>query len=69
MTRKIPIYKNKIYENYSHLGKRNFITYGLRAKRIMKSKTIKRQVSRMWTKLHKEIEKPKTFCKGIQQER
>jgi hypothetical protein len=51
------LYKRKLYEKYSHLGKRNFVRYGLRANEIMKSKSIKRQIKRLWVKLENEIEK------------
>ena len=50
------LFKNKIYNKYSHLGGRNFITYGLRAADIMDSKTIKSQLKPLWNKLQKELE-------------
>jgi len=50
------IYKKKLYEDYSFLGKQNFITYGLRAKKVMKSKTIKKQIKNLWSRLQNEIE-------------
>jgi len=51
-----PLYKKDLFDKYSHLGSRNFITYGLRAARIMKSKTIKKQLKPLWKKLQSEIE-------------
>jgi len=45
------LFKNKIYKKYSHLGTRNFITYGYRAANIMDSKTIKKQLKPLWNKL------------------
>lgn len=52
------LYKKKLYENYSHLGSSNFITYGLRAKKIMDDSTsIKKQMKKSWISLNKEIEK------------
>lgn len=51
------LYKKKLYENYSHLGKSNFITYGLRAKKRMEdSPSIKKQIGRLWKNLAKEID-------------
>jgi RNA-directed DNA polymerase len=49
--------KKKLYERYSHLGGRNFLKYGYRAAKIMKSNSIKKQLKPMWSRLHKEIEK------------
>lgn len=50
-----PLYKRKLYEKYSHLGKTNFITYGLRAKDIMQSVSIKKQIKKLNDKLNKEL--------------
>lgn len=52
-----PLYKRKIYERYSHLSKRNFITYGYRAAEIMESNAIRKQLKPLWPRLQKEIEK------------
>jgi hypothetical protein len=49
--------KKKLYQRYSHLGRRNFLTYAYRAARIMKSNSIKKQLRPMWLKLQKEIDK------------
>ena len=38
------LYRRKLYEKYSHLGSRNFITYGYRAANEMNSNAIKRQL-------------------------
>ncbi|MFL1804331.1 antiviral reverse transcriptase Drt2 [Plesiomonas shigelloides] len=51
------LYKRKLYSRYTHLGGRNFITYGLRAARTMNSKTIKRQLKPLWAKFHQELSK------------
>lgn len=51
-----PLYKQKIYERYSHLGKRNFIRYGHRAALIMNSKSIKKQLKPLWTNLQNKLE-------------
>lgn len=50
-----PLFKKKLYEKYSHLGKSNFIRYGLRAKEIMDSSEIKRQIKKLGDKLDKEL--------------
>lgn len=49
------LFKRKLYEKYSHLGKSNFIRYGLRAKNIMHSIEIKRQIKKLSNKLNKQI--------------
>lgn len=51
------LFKRKIYENYSHLGKSNFIKYGLRAKKLMDSLKIKKQIKKLSNKLYTEINK------------
>ena len=52
-----PLYKRKLFEKYSHLGKRNFIRYGLRAAEKMESAAIKRQLKPLWQRLQDEIDK------------
>ncbi|MBL1377642.1 antiviral reverse transcriptase Drt2 [Zobellella iuensis] len=51
------LYKRKLYSRYTHLGGRNFVTYGLRAANKMKSKTIKRQLKPLWRRFHEELDK------------
>jgi hypothetical protein len=51
----LPLFKKKLYEKYSHLGKSNFIKYGLRAKKIMNSPEIKKQIKKLSNKLNQEI--------------
>jgi len=50
------LFRNKVYEQYSHLGKRNFIRYALRSADIMNSKHIRRQLKPLWHRLIHEIE-------------
>lgn len=50
-----PLFKRKLYEKYSHQGRKNFIRYGLRAANKMGSKSIRRQLKPLWARLHKEI--------------
>ncbi|TOC00062.1 hypothetical protein CGJ93_24225, partial [Vibrio parahaemolyticus] len=52
-----PLYKRKLYSRYTHLGGRNFITYGLRAADTMGSKTIKRQLKPLWRRFNEELKK------------
>ncbi|GGP23030.1 hypothetical protein GCM10010970_30300 [Silvimonas iriomotensis] len=49
------IWKRKIYKTYTHLGGRNFITYGIRAAEKMKDKTISRQIKRLWGRVNREV--------------
>jgi len=51
------LYRKKLYSRYSHLGKRNFIRYALRAAETMGSKSIKKQIKPLWNRLIEEIEK------------
>lgn len=51
------LYKRKLYSRYTHLGGRNFITYGLRAANKMQSKTIKRQLKPLWRKFNEELDR------------
>lgn len=51
------LYKRKLYSRYTHLGGRNFITYGLRAAQKMNSKTIKKQLKPLWNRFNEELDK------------
>lgn len=51
------LFKEKIYARYAHVGKRNFLTYGYRASRIMNSNSIRKQLKPLWERLQKEISK------------
>jgi len=46
------VFRRRIYERFSHLGTRNFVTYGRRAAITMDSDWMRRQVGRHWRKLH-----------------
>ncbi|PBP46246.1 hypothetical protein CCL13_12320 [Pseudomonas syringae] len=50
------LFLKAIYKGYTHLGRRNFITYGHRAANIMNSKTIRQQLRAHWRKVRREIE-------------
>ncbi len=50
-----PLFKKKLYRKYSHLGSMNFISYGMRAAEVMKSKTIKKQLKPLWDRLQEEM--------------
>ncbi|MGN2429741.1 antiviral reverse transcriptase Drt2 [Pseudomonas syringae] len=50
------IFLRTIYKGYSYLGRRNFLSYGYRAARIMSSRSIKKQLKPHWRKLNKLVE-------------
>lgn len=47
--------KRKLYKRYSYLGRRNFVSYALRAAGILDAKEIKRQVKPLWKRLRKQM--------------
>lgn len=49
------VYRRKLYERFTHLGRRNFPAYAKRAAQIMQDDTIRRQVKRHWRHLHDEL--------------
>lgn len=51
------MYRKQLYKRYSHLGNRNFVTYGHRAAKIMNSPEIRKQLKPLWNRLLAEIEK------------
>ncbi|MFO7551723.1 MAG: hypothetical protein R6W80_09970, partial [Haliea sp.] len=51
-----PLFRRSLYKNYSHLGHRNFISYGMQAAKTMESPAIKKQLKPLWHRLLKEIE-------------
>ena len=52
-----PLYKRRLYAKFSHFGKRNFITYGIRAAKILNSRAIRSQLKPLWRRLEEEIER------------
>lgn len=50
------IFLRTIYKGYSYLGRRNFLSYGYRAAKIMNSRSIKKQLKPHWGKLNKLVE-------------
>lgn len=52
----IALRRKKVYENYSHFGKRNFISYGLRAAEIMDSSAINKQLGPLWGRLNSKLD-------------
>ncbi|MCA7892061.1 antiviral reverse transcriptase Drt2 [Burkholderia cepacia] len=50
-----PLYKGKLYRRYSYLGRRNFVSYAMRAANILDEKTIKRQVKPLWKRLRNQM--------------
>lgn len=51
------LYLKKLYKRYSHLGRRNFISYGYRAASIMGSRQMKKQLKPNWRRLQERISK------------
>ncbi|MNJ62021.1 hypothetical protein D3C77_578400 [compost metagenome] len=49
------MFLKKLYKRYSYLGRRNFISYGYRAARIMDSPSIKKQLKPHWNRLRERI--------------
>jgi RNA-directed DNA polymerase len=56
-TRTQIIYRDALYEKYTHLGGRNFIIYGFTAARLMHSVAVRKQLARHWKKLEAELKK------------
>lgn len=52
---KSKVFKRKLYRLYSHLGKRNFISYAFRASNIQNSDKIKKQVSKHWNFINQKL--------------
>src|SRR5690606_15331314 len=49
------MFLKKLYKRYSYLGRRNFISYGYRAARIMNAPSIKKQLKPHWNRLRERI--------------
>src|SRR3990167_3007062 len=52
-----PLHLKKLYKKYSYLGRRNFLSYGYRAAKIMSSSSIKKQLRQHWKRLQEKISK------------
>lgn len=52
-----PIYRRKLYQKYSHLGKNNFLRYGYNAADKMDSSAIRGQLKPLWQRLKDEIDR------------
>ncbi|MEZ9627772.1 antiviral reverse transcriptase Drt2 [Aliivibrio fischeri] len=51
------LFKRKLYSRYTHLGQRNFITYGIRAANKMESESIRRQLKPLFKRFNDELNK------------
>ncbi|VVE58303.1 hypothetical protein PIN31009_05275 [Pandoraea iniqua] len=51
----VPLKKRKLYKRYSYLGRRNFVSYALRAAKILDTRAIKRQVKPLWRRLKQQM--------------
>jgi len=54
------LFLRTIYRGYSYLGRRNFISYGFRAAKIMGSQSIRKQLRSHWKKLNKLVDEAKS---------
>lgn len=54
------IYRRKINIRYSYLGRHNFISYALRAAKIMTDPAIKKQIRKHWKRIGREVYKQET---------
>lgn len=52
------LFKRKIYRRFTHLGRRNFLSYARRAWSKPYSDGIRRQLRRHWERVHEEIDRP-----------
>lgn len=53
----LPIHKKHIYRRFSFIGSRNYISYALKASRIMNEPAIKRQIQPHWSKIQSHLDK------------
>lgn len=53
----LEIHKKHIYRRFSFIGKRNYISYALRAALIMSEPAIKKQIKPHWTRIQSKLEK------------
>jgi hypothetical protein len=51
------VFKRKLYSRYTHLGQRNFITYGYCSAKTMDSKSINKQLKPLFSRFNKTIER------------
>ncbi|MDF3822288.1 reverse transcriptase domain-containing protein [Leptospira sp. 96542] len=49
------IFLKRFYENYTHLGKDNFISYVKRAKKIFKNESLEKDTKHHWNKIYKKF--------------
>lgn len=54
-------HKKHIYRRFSFIGKRNYISYALRAAKIMNEPSIKQQIKPHWKRIHHHINKHDEF--------
>lgn len=51
------LHLKKLYKRHTYLGRRNFLSYGYRAAKILNSKSIKKQLRPHWERLRERIER------------
>ena len=50
------VFKRKLYRTYTHLGKRNFISYAKRSQKVMGSESIRKQVKQHWEMFQEKLQ-------------
>ena len=57
ITNNTQIYRRIIYKRYTHLGKRNFISYVKKASSILEDPSVLKQIKRHWKVMNSYIER------------
>jgi len=52
----IPLRRRKLYKRYSYLGRRNFISYAIKAAQTLDADGIRKQIKPLWKRLKTEID-------------
>lgn len=52
------LYKRKLYRRFTHLGRKNFLTYARRSYDLMEDADMREQIKGHWGRVQKELEKP-----------
>jgi RNA-directed DNA polymerase len=51
----LPLFMNRLIKRYTFFGRRNFVSYGYRAARIMNSSSIRKQLRPLWRKFQNAL--------------
>lgn len=55
------LFKRKLYRRFTHLGRKNFLSYVLRSSKKMESPSMWKQMKSHWCRIQEEIKKPTKF--------